>query len=613
LACAVLLASLPLAAQPVRAGALAGEPVAPLPAGAPPETTAAPRWGAPSTPRQLLPDETPQFVEAECPFVVPWSETITCGRLRVPENRRAPTSATIEVFVAILKSLGPATGDPVLVLPGGPGGGALASRHLLYPLRLRASRDLILIDPRGTGASTPSLDCFEVTGPTDVLATPATAASAARWSSCAARLQAEGRDLNGYVTAEQVEDIADLARVLQIRTLNLYATSYGTRVAVHLADRYPGLVRSMVLDGVLPIAANAMLEEPLHAWAVLRRVAADCAADAGCNSAFPALEARLLAVIDRYNRAPMPDDLGYGSGADILRLLVDHLHHGGARLPALITALYERDIAGACRLLPPDTGCFFAASSAGGDAGDAGAAGRLAPGALATVAPILFPLSPLALPSPQPTSWRDHFADPANPAGPHNEEITWLMQLLEAPTLDILFAKLDALEATAVSHLLAGFPRPPADSFSEGAFASVICSEEAPFYTIEDVAAVAARVPAQMGALPMERAALVAALCNAWPVAPVSPAAKVTDTSYTPTLLLAGTHDPVTPVAWARRAAATLEKSRLILFPGRGHALLTTDHACVDALLTRFFADPDTPSLPACLARLQIEWEGLSP
>ncbi|MGL4649654.1 MAG: alpha/beta hydrolase, partial [Caldilineaceae bacterium] len=85
----------------------------------------------------------------------------------------------------------------------------------------------------------------------------------------------------------------------------------------------------------------------------------------------------------------------------------------------------------------------------------------------------------------------------------------------------------------------------------------------------------------------------------------------VTALINTPALLLAGTHDPITPPAWARRAAASIEGSQVVLVPGRGHAVLTAADPCVATLLARFYAAPTTYTLPACLSDLRIEWAGI--
>lgn len=558
--------------------------------------TAAALWPAPlpaQTPGEPAPGEPapapilklPSYTETECPFFAPWGDEVSCGLLRVPERRSTldadpgahpdaePGAEFIELFVTILHSRGKATDDPVLVLPGGPGGGALGSRIHFYALKLRTTRTVILLDPRGTGLSRPSLDCFEVSEP-DELQPDLTAAYAA----CAERLLAEGRDLSAYGSAEQVEDVADLALALGIERLNLYATSYGTRVAVQVANRYPALVRSMVLDSVLPLSVNALLEEPLNTWAVFLRVAQDCAADPACNAAFPALEVRLLAVIDRYNQTPLPGDIGYGSGDEILRLLYQRLYEGGATLPALITAFYTEDFARACALLPPDTGCWFADAAAAGQGPDAAAEATL----------------------PHP---------PGLPAGAAAEQLAWLLHELDAASPAALAAQLELLAPAELDALLGRAPHPARDGFSEGAFASVLCSEEAPFYTTDDVALIAQRIPPQLGDLPVQRAADVAALCAFWPVTPVSPAAKVSDLLQTPTLVVGGTHDPITPPVWARRAAAYLEASRVVLFPGRGHGVLAGDDPCMDQLLARFYANPRLRTLPLCVNDLHIDWQ----
>ncbi len=475
------------------------------------------------------------FAEVECPFIAPWNQEVICGEMEVPENRADPDSQGVSVFVAILKSLGRPEMDPVLVLPDGPGVDGVSLRRLIYGAPLRSNRDVILLDPRGTGYSTPSLNCTEVQGassdPGEILAA---------YRTCYARLLEEGVDLSGYSSAAQVEDVVDLAQLLGIGSLNLYATGYGTRIAALLADKHPNLVRSMILEGVLPVAANPLLEEPLNLYNTVQRVAQDCTATPDCNAAFPALVARLLEVIDRYNAAP--DRTGYGNGDDILALLVQRLAAGGDFLPAFVTALFDEDFTTACALLPPAGGCKLPTSAAEAiETARAACTGALQSAGL---------------------TWRSLLPSAADPTGADAETVAWLMGTLGFTLPAELFAHLDTRPFAEVAALLAEAPSADLDSLSEGAAATLYCAEDAPTFTLDDLRRVAARIPAQFGALPIEHAAVVKAICTFWKTPPLESSARIVQPILAPTLLVNGTHDAQTPPTWARRVAAGMEQAR---------------------------------------------------
>ncbi|HUF65433.1 MAG TPA: hypothetical protein VMM17_05595 [Gemmatimonadaceae bacterium] len=83
--------------------------------------------------------------------------------LRVPEYRAARDSRTIKLFLIRLRSAGPASERPLLFLDGAPDTGPSSSTirsAALFPFfeALSASRDVVLMDYRGTGLSTP-LQC----------------------------------------------------------------------------------------------------------------------------------------------------------------------------------------------------------------------------------------------------------------------------------------------------------------------------------------------------------------------------------------------------------------------------------------------------------------------
>jgi len=141
--------------------------------------------------------------------------------------------------------------DAVLALAGGPGQSALPLAPFIAEAiaPALASRDLLVFDQRGTGASDP-LSCPAFEGLADRPALEL-------YAECAAEL---GPARGAFTTAESVQDIEALREAGGYEKLVLYGTSYGTKVALEYAERYPQYVQALVLDSVVP--SNGW--EPLH-------------------------------------------------------------------------------------------------------------------------------------------------------------------------------------------------------------------------------------------------------------------------------------------------------------------------------------------------------------
>ncbi|MEP7206778.1 MAG: alpha/beta fold hydrolase [Casimicrobiaceae bacterium] len=200
-----------------------------------------------------------------------------CGELEVPEDRSKPDGRRISIGVAILaaNTLGPAP-DPLFLLAGGPGQAA----SYLGPFAaqfaaVRRHRDIVLVDQRGTGRSSP-LTCaaFEDTDAADATLEIDPVPRATR---CAQELAARGVDTRQYTTAAWVADLDAVRAALGYARINLWGGSYGTRVAQEYLRRHPQHVRTMVLDGVAPPS----LKVALDVWPT--REAAIDAAFAACG------------------------------------------------------------------------------------------------------------------------------------------------------------------------------------------------------------------------------------------------------------------------------------------------------------------------------------------
>lgn len=104
-------------------------------------------------------------------------------------------------------------------------------------------------------------------------------------------------DLSQYTTANIADDLEDVRRTLGWPALNLYGTSYGSRLAFVFLRRHPTSVRSVVLKAVAPPTLIAPMNYAIDAERALGLLIHDCAADAGCASAFPNPRADLDAVL----------------------------------------------------------------------------------------------------------------------------------------------------------------------------------------------------------------------------------------------------------------------------------------------------------------------------
>ena len=251
----------------------------------------------------LAPERAPRTLAlAEC-RLPKQAVAAQCGELAVPEDRGRPDGRRIGIFVAVLPAnTADPRPDPLFILAGGPGQAASGLAPLASRLaEVRRTRDIVLVDQRGTGRSSP-LHCAALR-PDDDLGTWFDADVVARARDCAREIAATGVDLTRYTTEAWVADLEAVRAALGYPRLNLWGGSYGTRVALAYLRRHPDRVRSMVLDGVAPPG----MAVPREAWRsreqALDDLFAACAASDACRSAHPDLR-DALARLERDLAAP---------------------------------------------------------------------------------------------------------------------------------------------------------------------------------------------------------------------------------------------------------------------------------------------------------------------
>lgn len=81
------------------------------------------------------------------------------------------------------------------------------------------------------------------------------------------------------------------------------------------------------------------------------------------------------------------------------------------------------------------------------------------------------------------------------------------------------------------------------------------------------------------------------AICAAWDLPALPPAASKAISSDIPTLVLAGSYDGITSPSWSKATADRLPNSTYVEFPGQGHNVFT-NNPCAESLRAEFLRDP---------------------
>ena len=232
--------------------------------------------GAPST---LTASAETVRALAGCPEL-PSLPTARCGQITVPRDRADPGKGTIEVGFALVPhtdTTQPGLGT-IVPNPGGPGsstidlaGGSFA--EALEPLLDR--RDLLLIDTRGVGRSTP-LTCAALDGPARVFAS--LAKQRQMIGECGDQLGDAGSDYGSTAIADNVDAVR---ATLGLSRLDLLGVSYGTYLMATYAQRYPQHVRTVVMAGAFAVNVDSTGE--VNAVAFRRAVRLVCERTRECR------------------------------------------------------------------------------------------------------------------------------------------------------------------------------------------------------------------------------------------------------------------------------------------------------------------------------------------
>ncbi|UXA11434.1 alpha/beta hydrolase [Mycobacterium sp. SMC-8] len=273
------------AARLIAALAVTSAASCPSAAAAPPDAeqpySTAPVWGSCSS---WVPD-TSRIPAAQC------------GTVAVPVDYAEPDGARADLAVIRV----PASGSRIGVLvvnPGGPGASAVdtiaSMGAALAGTEIGSHFDLVGIDPRGVGHSTPQLRCrtdaefdaFRAEPLADYSPAGVAHIEEVMRTFAARCLDRMGADFLASVgTATAARDMDVVRAALGEDRINYLGFSYGTQLGAVYATRYPDRVRAMVLDGAVDVSLDPITES-LNQQAGFQKAfqeyAADCAESAGC-------------------------------------------------------------------------------------------------------------------------------------------------------------------------------------------------------------------------------------------------------------------------------------------------------------------------------------------
>jgi pimeloyl-ACP methyl ester carboxylesterase len=192
-----------------------------------------------------------------------------CGTFVVPENRAEPDGRTVGLRVVVLPAWAEASPRVAFAfLAGGPGDAATEAAFAgrWQSSQLKASRDFLLVDQRGSGGSKP-----------------------------------RHGDVTQYGTRMAMDDLDAVRAALGYRQLDVYGGSYGATAAQVYLRLHPSRVHTLVLSGATALDVPYFGRYAVNAQRTLDQLARSCASEPGCQKTFPGWERQFSEMVKAWN------------------------------------------------------------------------------------------------------------------------------------------------------------------------------------------------------------------------------------------------------------------------------------------------------------------------
>lgn len=253
------------------------------------------------------------------------SSSFLCATISVPLDYANPAGPAIKVAVLQVQSSGDARLGSLLTDPGGPGGSGIefvtAAAGAFSP-EIRDAYNLIGLDPRGVGKSTP-VECLTDAQTDELIDAPSSPENQAQkqeaikvYTDLGPRCIKNSPQITRFMDSISASKDMDVLRAaLREDKLNYLGYSYGTFLGALYAEQFPSHVGRFVLDGAMdPALNNAELATGQAAafqvelgryldWCVQQR-------DCPLGSDRAAAEARLQAFVRQVAEKPLAAEPG---------------------------------------------------------------------------------------------------------------------------------------------------------------------------------------------------------------------------------------------------------------------------------------------------------------
>jgi len=279
------------------------------------------------------------------------------GTIDVPLRRGIHSASTTTLKFVKLPSTRAGGGVPIIYLAGGPGSSGIEAgegdRALLFD-RLRQHGDVILLDQRGTGLSSPPPACskpwqFPAAAAATEASVNSTLESALR--ACAAEWRGAGVDLSAYNTADNADDVADLIRALGVAKARLVGISYGTFLGFAVLREHGELIESAVFAGTE--GPDHTIKLPTQADAALALLSTEIAATPEGRAVAPDLQGSVKRVFAQLAKEPVTVELKDGGkqvvslyDAQMVTAFLMATSANAVMLPGLFKAMEAGDFSG---------------------------------------------------------------------------------------------------------------------------------------------------------------------------------------------------------------------------------------------------------------------------
>jgi pimeloyl-ACP methyl ester carboxylesterase len=292
------------------------------------------------------------------PCTDPDFQNMDCGTMRVPVVPGTPSAGTVELAMVRRPADDTARRVGTLLLNNGPGSSSID--QLRYAMEISSDTflggaltrrfDVIAVDPRGVGYSTP-VDCDLPLKPAGITHFPETESQFEALKAHNRALAANCRETSGPLTehmdlASTARDFEQVRLALGEKQLTWYGITYSTLLGRTYAKLHPGRLRAMVLDTALndnlpPV--ERLADEITAAEDSFNRFTKWCAKDTAC-----ALHGQKVAhvfgqLVRRANHNPIPvGNTGHSlTGEDIQTAAQGHLVMGSVTWQPFSAALQQ--------------------------------------------------------------------------------------------------------------------------------------------------------------------------------------------------------------------------------------------------------------------------------